>query len=114
MLLLGLFFLFFFILGIKNILSIGQIIIKDEGIEKIFLISRKKQFVPFVDVIEIESERKKFFNSNGALVICNPRSVIVVKDKRHIFFSREEFDNYENVLTVIRSRILQSTSHNTS
>jgi hypothetical protein len=106
------FLLFFFISGISNAFSLARVKVKNDGIEIAAFLTRQKLFFTYADVNDVKVGRSKWHDHKGGILRGETNCTITLKNKRELIFSADEFENFNEIVTAIRTKLDQSTSHN--
>lgn len=96
--------LLFLIYCSLDLFEIFKLTITDEGLEKITIITGKKEFIPFEDIINIKRGKIKIRNRRGDLSNGFHFSTLVLRNNKSIIISPDHFSNYNILMEYIREK----------
>ena len=98
-------FISFLIYASLDLFKIFKLIVTDQGIEKILLISGKKQFIPFTSIIGIKKEKIRMRTKSGALTDGYTVSIVKLENNKTLVISPDNFDNYNDIMLAIKNNL---------
>lgn len=98
-------FLSFLFYAALDLFKIFKLIVNDEGIEKILLISKRKQYVLFKDITGIKKERIRMRTKSGQLTDGYNVSILQLVNKKTLVISPDYFENYNEIMLSIKSNL---------
>lgn len=102
----ALIFLSFLIYVAIDLFKIFKLIITEEGIEKCFLISKRKEYIVFKDIISIKKERSRMRTKSGELTDGYTVSILQLVNKKILVISPDNFENYNDIMLAIKSNLV--------
>lgn len=88
-----------------DLFEIFKLIITDKGIEKILLISKRKQFIPFKDIIGIKKHKIRMRTKSGNLTDGYSVSILQLVNGKTLIISPDNFENYNDIMLVIKNNL---------
>jgi len=88
-----------------DVLKIFELKITESGIEKTYLITRQKKFIPFQSIEEIEQEKARYRNTRSYVTNGHFLSILKFKDGNSLVISPDYFENYLDLMLVIKGKI---------
>ncbi|SFD78997.1 hypothetical protein [Flavobacterium phragmitis] len=82
-----------------------KLTIKEEGIEKIFVISRHRQFIPFISIIGFKTQKIRMKGKSGYLTDGYTQTVLQLVNNKNLIISPDSFENYVEIISAIRSKL---------
>lgn len=98
-------FILFFFFAALDLLRTFKLIITDQGIEKILLISGQKQYIPFTSIIGIERRKIRMQTKSGYLTDGYSISIIKLENNRTLVVSPDNFENYDEIMFAIKNKL---------
>jgi len=96
--------LLFLIYCSLDLVEIFKLTITEVGIEKITIITGRKEFIPFEDIITIKRGKIKIRNRRGDISDGFHFSTLVLKNNKSIIISPDHFSNYNILMGIIREK----------
>lgn len=94
--------LLFLIYCSLDLVEIFKLTITEVGIEKITIITGRKEFIPFEDIVTIKRGKIKIRNRRGDISDGFHFSTLVLKNNKSIIISPDHFSNYNILMGNIR------------
>lgn len=98
------FFLFLIYISI-DLFSIFRVTITGEGIEKVLLISRRKEFIPFTIITGLAREKIRMRTKSGALTDGYTVTILKLQDGKKLVISPDDFENYKEIIQTIKDNL---------
>ena len=104
--LIGALFIVLFLLYLSvDLFTIFKLIITEDGIEKISLIFGRRQFIPFVKIINIKREKITLRSKTGNISDGYYFSIVRFENNKSLTISPDHFKNYEEIMSSIKSKL---------
>lgn len=88
-----------------DLFKIFKLKITEDGIEKTVIITGRKEFIPFKDIINIKRGKIKLHNKRGDISEGFHYSTLVLKSKKSVIISPDHFSNYNILMDYIQEKI---------
>lgn len=98
------FLLLFFIAGL-NLLETFKLIITDQGIVKISIISGRKREIPFSSIVNLKKQKIRMQTKSGHLTDGYTLSILTLDNNSRLIISPDDFTNYNEIMTAIKSKM---------
>ena len=98
------FIILLFLLYIStDLFKIYSLTITKSGIEKVQIITNQKQLILFIDIISIERKIYRIRSSGRYITDGYHESVIKLKNGEVLTISPDNFENYQDIMSVIKN-----------
>lgn len=98
-------FLLLFLCAAWDLFKVFKLIITDQGIEKILLISGRKKFVPFTSIIGLKKRKITLQGKSGKLTDGYSVSILQLENKKSLVISPDIFENYNEIMLVVKNNV---------
>lgn len=98
-------FLLLFFCAALDLFKVCKLIVTDNGIEKILLISGRKQYIPFTDIIGIKKRKITAQGKAGQLTNGYILSILQLVNDKTLIISPDNFENYNAIMLGIKSNL---------
>lgn len=88
-----------------DLFKVCKLIVTDNGIEKILLISGRKQYIPFADIIGIKKRKITAQGKAGPLTDGYSLSILQLVNDKTLMISPDNFENYNEIMLAIKSNL---------
>lgn len=99
-------FLLLFVCAGLDLFKIFKLIVTDEGIEKVVLISGRKEHIPFTSIIDIEKRKITMQGKSGPLTDGYSISILQLINDKTLVISPDVFQNSSDIILAIRSNLV--------
>lgn len=99
-------FLLLFLCAAWDFFKIFKLIVTDQGIEKILLISGQKQCIPFTNITGLKKRKITMQGKAGQLTNGYSISILQLENNKTLIISPDIFENYNDIMVVIKSKFL--------
>lgn len=99
------FLLLFLCAALDDLFKVCKLIVTDKGIEKILLISGRKQYIPFADIIDIKKRKIIAQGKAGPLTDGYSLSILQLVNDKTLIISPDNFENYNDIMLAIKSNL---------
>lgn len=92
-------------LHILKLRTVNQIVVLEDGLQKIALLSGKVEFIPFSSIVNIQTERiQGSYSDAGQITTGYFESTILLENGTELFIN-PDYDNYMEIVVAIRHKI---------
>ncbi|MBE8724253.1 hypothetical protein [Flavobacterium hungaricum] len=98
-------FLLFCLIAALTLLETFKLIITDQGIIKIFIISGRKKEIPFSSIINLKNQKVRMQTRAGHLTDGYTLSILTLNNNSDLKISPDIFSNYNEIMTAIKSKL---------
>ena len=98
-------FFVFLIYVLIGLFSIFRINVTDIGIEKILLISGKKEFIPFTIITGLKNQKIRMRTKSGALTDGYTVTILKLQHGKELVISPDDFENYKEIIFEIKNHL---------
>ena len=88
-----------------DLFKVCKLIVTDKGIEKILLISGRKRYIPFTDIIGIKKRKITAQGKAGQLTNGYILSILQLVNDKTLIISPDNFENYNEIMLAIKSNL---------
>ncbi|MBW1655804.1 hypothetical protein [Flavobacterium quisquiliarum] len=98
-------FLLLFFFGALDLINVFKLIVTDQEIEKIFVISGRKEKIPFTSITSLENKKIRMQTKSGHLTDGYTLTILELDDNSTMIISPDNFSNYKEIMSAIRSKL---------
>lgn len=99
-------FLLLFLCAAWDFFKIFKLIVTDQGIEKVVLISGRKQCIPFTSITSLKKQKITMQGKAGQITNGYTISILELENNKTLVISPDIFENYNDIMVVIKSKLL--------
>jgi ABC-type transport system involved in multi-copper enzyme maturation permease subunit len=90
---------------ILKLQTVNEIVVLEDGLQKITLLSGKVEFIPFSSIVNIQTERiQGSYSDAGQITTGYFESTILLENGTELFIN-PDYDNYMEIVVAIRHKI---------
>ncbi|MGE6355141.1 hypothetical protein ACQKCJ_14835 [Flavobacterium sp. NPDC079362] len=98
-------FLLLFLCAAWDLFKVFKLIVTDQGIEKVLLISGRKQYIPFTSIIGLKKRKITKQGKAGQLTDGYTISILELENNKTLVISPDVFENYNEIILVVKNNV---------